>query len=128
MKSVFYFICLFFFFCRDLRIDQHPKMLTCIARPKKPGNDSVSKPDDSDPNNAANAAKNQAIKSLTSQVSVEAMELKIEILFMWLLLVCNFLLLWSVILDKGYGVEGVGGVQALRPLHRASNAGSTREQ
>jgi hypothetical protein len=44
-------------------------MLTCIARPKKPGNDSLSKPDDSDPNNATtNAAKNQAIKSLTSQV------------------------------------------------------------
>ncbi|KAK7388239.1 hypothetical protein VNO78_23050 [Psophocarpus tetragonolobus] len=39
---------------------QEAKMLTCIARPKKP--------DESDPNNATSAAKSQAIKSLTSQI------------------------------------------------------------
>lgn len=58
----------FNFFSQSFSI--RTKMLTCIARPKKPGNDSPSKPDDSDPNNAA---KNQAVKSLTTQVSVEQM-------------------------------------------------------
>lgn len=43
-------------------------MLTCITRPKKPGNDSPIKPDESDPDNAG---KNQAVKSLTSQVVLE---------------------------------------------------------
>ncbi|XP_057419471.1 protein Brevis radix-like 4 [Lotus japonicus] len=42
-------------------------MLTCIARPKKPGNE----PEDSDPNNAA---KNQAVKSLTSQIKDMALK------------------------------------------------------
>ncbi|KAI9123251.1 hypothetical protein K1719_006140 [Acacia pycnantha] len=42
-------------------------MLTCIARPKKPGSDSLSLPDDSD-------SKNQAIKSLTSQLKDMALK------------------------------------------------------
>ncbi|XP_019464447.1 PREDICTED: protein Brevis radix-like 4 [Lupinus angustifolius] len=45
-------------------------MLTCITRPKKPESDSVSKPDDSD----GNAAKNQAVKSLTSQIKDMALK------------------------------------------------------
>ncbi|KAK7265411.1 hypothetical protein RJT34_33031 [Clitoria ternatea] len=45
-------------------IIRNQKMLTCIARPKKP--------DDSDPNN--NAGKSQAIKSLTSQIKDMALK------------------------------------------------------
>lgn len=42
-------------------------MLTCIARPKQPGDDSLSQSDElGATNNPAN--KNQAVKSLTSQV------------------------------------------------------------
>ncbi|XP_052109016.1 protein Brevis radix-like 4 [Arachis duranensis] len=48
-------------------------MLTCIARPKKSGtgsnNESLSKTDDSDPNN-----KNQSMKSLTSQIKDMALK------------------------------------------------------
>ncbi|KAE9602482.1 putative Galactose-binding domain, brevis radix (BRX) domain-containing protein [Lupinus albus] len=45
-------------------------MLTCITRSKKPGNDSVSKPEESD----GNAAKNQAVKSITSQIKDMALK------------------------------------------------------
>ncbi|XP_061337085.1 protein Brevis radix-like 4 isoform X2 [Gastrolobium bilobum] len=46
-------------------------MLTCIARPKKLGEDSVSHVDDSDP---SNNAKNQAVKSLTCQIKDMALK------------------------------------------------------
>ncbi|KAJ7979274.1 Protein Brevis radix-like [Quillaja saponaria] len=48
-------------------------MLPCIARPKKLGNDSLSQPEESDFANTA-SAKNQAIKSLTSQLKDMALK------------------------------------------------------
>jgi len=94
-------------------------MLTCIARPKKP--------DESDPNNATSAAKSQAIKSLTSQVGIvqEATKWKVHTDKELLIFVFLFLI---VKLDKGYGVEGFGSLQALRSVHGASGAGTSEEQ
>ncbi|XP_065851387.1 protein Brevis radix-like 4 isoform X2 [Euphorbia lathyris] len=43
-------------------------MLTCIARSKQPGDDSLSQPDESVTANAANVKQNQSMKSLTSQL------------------------------------------------------------
>ncbi|KAJ7955951.1 Protein Brevis radix-like [Quillaja saponaria] len=48
-------------------------MLTCIAGPKKLGNDSLSQPEESDSTTSA-AAKNRAIKSLTSQLKDMALK------------------------------------------------------
>jgi hypothetical protein len=48
-------------------LSQRKRMLTCIARPKKLGDDSLSQPEESDTTNTP-GAKTQSIKSLTSQV------------------------------------------------------------
>ncbi|XP_028772144.1 protein Brevis radix-like 4 [Neltuma alba] len=48
-------------------------MLTCIARPKKLGHESLNQPDDSDSTNPS-AAKSQATKSLTSQLKDMALK------------------------------------------------------
>ncbi|KAB1209419.1 Protein Brevis radix-like 4 [Morella rubra] len=48
-------------------------MLTCIARPKKLGDDSPGQPEESDPSNNP-GAKTQAIKSLTSQLKDMALK------------------------------------------------------
>ncbi|XP_062147508.1 protein Brevis radix-like 4 [Alnus glutinosa] len=49
-------------------------MLTCIARPKKLGDDSPGQPEDSDPTANASGAKTQAIRSLTSQLKDMALK------------------------------------------------------
>ena len=48
-------------------MNRRERMLTCIARPKKLGDDSLSQPEESDSTNTP-GTKTQAIKSLTSQV------------------------------------------------------------
>ncbi|XP_054795323.1 protein Brevis radix-like 4 isoform X2 [Prosopis cineraria] len=48
-------------------------MLTCIARPKKLGHESLNQPDESDSTNSS-AAKSQAAKSLTSQLKDMALK------------------------------------------------------
>ncbi|KAJ4708815.1 Protein Brevis radix-like [Melia azedarach] len=49
-------------------------MLTCIARSKQPGDDSLSQPEDSDSSNTPGSTKHQAIKSLTSQLKDMALK------------------------------------------------------
>nr|QHT72837.1 protein brevis radix-like 4 [Vernicia fordii] len=49
-------------------------MLTCIARSKQPGDDSLSQPDESATTNTPNAKHHQAIKSLTSQLKDMALK------------------------------------------------------
>ncbi|KAJ1439894.1 hypothetical protein SESBI_02117 [Sesbania bispinosa] len=49
-------------------------MLTCIARPKKLGDDSLSHPDDSDSNNNSAAKNHHGIKSLTYQIKDMALK------------------------------------------------------
>ncbi|KAJ8750913.1 hypothetical protein K2173_016094 [Erythroxylum novogranatense] len=49
-------------------------MLTCIARSKQPGDDSLSQPEDSSIANASSAKHQQAMKSLTSQLKDMALK------------------------------------------------------
>ncbi|XP_024017164.1 protein Brevis radix-like 4 [Morus notabilis] len=49
-------------------------MLTCIARPKKLGDDSLSQPEESDSSNMPNNKQQAAIKSLTSQLKDMALK------------------------------------------------------
>ncbi|KAH9763314.1 protein Brevis radix-like 4 [Citrus sinensis] len=49
-------------------------MLTCIARSKQPGDDSLSQPEDSDSSTGSGSTKQQAIKSLTSQLKDMALK------------------------------------------------------
>lgn len=103
-------------------------MLTCIARPKKLGDDSPGQPEDTDPTTNASGAKTQAIRSLTSQVRSTCVlsfpETLILSAFLGVVLVTggNY-----VISAQGHGVEGLGSVPELQPLHRASAAGQSTQ-
>ena len=98
-------------------------MLTCIARPKKLGDDSLSHPDD--PNSST--AKNQSVKSLTTQVTEKKpqnayLSLASPRVVIYTLHRARFFF-FSV---EGHGVEGVGGVQELQPVRGAESTQEPR--
>ena len=63
-------------------------MLTCIARQKKLGDDSLSQPEESDSTNMPNNKQQAAIKSLTSQVLILASK---SLVFFFLFLFFNLI-------------------------------------
>jgi hypothetical protein len=125
------------------------KMLTCIARSKQPGDDSLSQADDDSAATTANhhpsAAKQQqqqqqAIKSLTSQVPPhfqgkknQPESSKIHCSYNSLLPALtdfNYALFFLIITVEGHGIKGIRCIPPLQPMHGAKHnySESTQEQ